>query len=120
MSKKIEVALFDFDKTLIPKSSGTYLVQSFLNIGLISHFFALKLLFIQLAYRFGLVDMEAVMNKSILIADGMKREEFHQILMKLYDKKLKSMLHPEAKKAIEEHKVNVIIRKKANKCFLKQ
>ena len=32
MSNKIEVALFDFDKTLIPVSSGTFLIQSFFKV----------------------------------------------------------------------------------------
>ena len=57
MTKKIEVALFDFDKTLIPKSSGTLLVQCFLKLGLISRLFALRLLFIQIAYRLGIADI---------------------------------------------------------------
>ena len=75
MADKIEVALFDFDKTLIPKSSGTFLVESFLKLRLISRSFALRLLFIQIGYRFGVVDIHSVMIKTIAIVDGMSRKK---------------------------------------------
>ena len=100
MKKKIEVALFDFDKTLIPRSSGTFLVEYFLKLGLISRGFALRLLFIQLGYRFGIVDIHAVMLKTIAIVDGMDRNELDAALMDIYQTKLKDMLHPEAKKQL--------------------
>ncbi len=104
MAKKIEVALFDFDKTLIPRSSGTFLVEYFLKLGIISRGFALRLLFIQLGYRFGIVDIHSVMLKTITIVNGMDREQLDLALMHIYQTKLKDMLHPEAKKAIAMHK----------------
>ena len=104
MSNKIEVALFDFDKTLIPVSSGTFLIQSFLKLKLISWSYAIRLFFLQLGYRFGIVDIDAVMRETISIVDGVDREKLEQVLLDIYETKLKGMLHPEAKKAIAAHK----------------
>ena len=101
---KLEVAFFDFDKTLIPFSSGKYLIKAFLKIKQISYYRAFYLFVMEIAYRFGYLDIQSVMNESIKFLEGMRQDELKIILEDIYSQHIKYKLHPEAAKAISEHK----------------
>ena len=102
--EKLEVAMFDFDKTLIPVSSGTLLIKKFLELNLLSKSKALKLTILHFLFRFGLVDVRKAMLELLNSFNGSSEKDFEKILRNLFYSDLIDLLSPEARAEISRHK----------------
>jgi len=100
----VRIAFFDLDRTLIAENSGALWVRRELQLGYIRPWQALQASAWLAAYELGFGRMEVVLQRAIASLAGSAERDLRERTSSFYDKYVRPLYRPGARRAIEEHR----------------
>lgn len=97
-------AFFDLDGTLLTVNSGSLWIKSEQKLGNVSRLVIAEFLIYHLAYKFGLINMEYVMNRLLRTIKGQKEDLIQKRTEEWFHRDVVQFVAKEAKACIEKHR----------------
>lgn len=97
-------AFFDLDKTLLSVNSGKLWIHRERRLGRITRAQVVDAAFKILAYRLGIIDMDAAMRKALAVYRGIPEHTVEQWTREWYREEVASHVSPGGRAALAEHR----------------
>ncbi len=101
---KVRIAFFDLDRTLIAQNSGRLWVLRELRLGHIKPWQALQAATWLARYQLGFAAIEVALQRAIASLAGSPERELRERTASFYERCVRALYRPGARKAIEEHR----------------
>jgi HAD superfamily hydrolase (TIGR01490 family) len=107
MTKSMEAAFFDFDKTIIARSGPLALGRSFMREGLIARSTLLKSMYAQFVFQLMGADdkkMERIRAEAAKLTSGWEAEKVRSVVTEVLEEVISPLMYAEALELIHDHR----------------